>query len=73
MVALSGTVNQSHMDLWCIAAAPLLMGNNTPAMTAATFTILSNREVIAVDQDSLGYQGRIARTTGNIQVIAKKL
>jgi hypothetical protein len=71
--SLTNTVNQSHMDLWCICAAPLLMGNNTPAMSAATFTILSNREVIAVDQDSLGLQGHKARTTGNIQVIVKPL
>lgn len=71
--SLTNTQNQSHMDMWCICAAPLLMGNNTPAMSAATFTILSNREVIAVDQDSLGVQGHIARTTGNIQVIVKKL
>jgi hypothetical protein len=61
------------MDMWCIAAAPLLMGNNTPAMSNDVFTILSNREVIAVDQDSLGYQGRIVRTSGSVQVIVKKL
>ncbi len=72
-VALSPTVNQSHMDMWCIAAAPLLMGNNTPAMSQEVFSILSNREVIAVDQDSLGYQGRIVRTSGSIQVVVKKL
>jgi len=70
---LSNTINQSHMDMWCIAAAPLLMGNNTPAMSNDVFTILSNREVIAVDQDSLGYQGRIVRTSGSVQVIVKKL
>lgn len=60
--SLNANENQAHFDMWCIVAAPLLLGNNTPAMTEATFTILSNREVIAVDQDSLGYQGRRTRT-----------
>ena len=71
--SLSATENQSHFDLWCISAAPLLMGNNTITMPEAVFTILSNREVIGVDQDSLGQQGRIVRTSGNVQVIAKRL
>jgi hypothetical protein len=39
------------------------MGNNTPAMSEQTFTTLSNREIIAVDQDSLGHQGH--RVLGN--------
>jgi len=70
---LATTRSQSHMDMWCICAAPLLMGNDIITMTAATFTVLSNREVIAVDQDSLGYQGRRIRTAGNVQVVVKKL
>jgi alpha-galactosidase len=61
------TQDQSHFDLWCIAAAPLLMGNNTPAMSEQTFTILSNREVIAVNQDSLGLAGH--RVVGNGQSV----
>jgi alpha-galactosidase len=77
---LTATQNQSHMDLWCISSAPLLMGNNPATMSETTFTILSNREVIAVDQDSLGYQGRVVRAsaignalTDSIFVVVKKL
>ena len=71
--SLTATENQSHFDMWCMVAAPLLLGNNTPAMTEATFTILSNREVIALDQDSLGYQARMTRSSGGIEVWSKKL
>ena len=42
-------------------------------MSDSIFTILTNREVIAVDQDSLGYQGRKVRTDGDVQIWSKKL
>ena len=48
---------RTHMTLWAIAAAPLLAGNDLRHMTPALKEILLNREVIAVDQDSLGRQG----------------
>jgi alpha-galactosidase len=70
---LTDVQSQSHFDMWCNSGAPLLMGNNTVTMSQQTFTTLSNREVIAIDQDSLGYQGRLVRTSGNIYVQVKKL
>jgi alpha-galactosidase len=50
--------DRSHFSLWCMMAAPLITGNDVRAMSAVTRTILTNKEVIAVDQDSLGKQGR---------------
>ncbi len=47
---------RSHMSLWALTAAPLLAGNDIRTMTPATKEILLNREVIAVDQDTLGKQ-----------------
>jgi alpha-galactosidase len=47
-----------HMTMWCLLAAPLLLGNDLTHMTSATLAILANPEVIAVDQDSLGAQAR---------------
>ena len=68
----NATQDQAHFDLWCIAAAPLLMGNNTPSMSEATFTILSNREVLAVNQDSLGLAGhRVAGNGSGVDVYVK--
>jgi len=71
--SLTAAQNQSHFDMWCHMAAPLLLGNNLANMTEAVFTIVSNKEVIAVDQDSLGYQGRIVRTVGTTTYWSKKL
>ncbi len=47
---------RTHMSLWALTAAPLLAGNDIRSMTAATKSILLNKEVIAIDQDSLGKQ-----------------
>ena len=46
-----------HMSLWAILAAPLLAGNDLSKMTPDTLAILKNKDVIAIDQDSLGKQG----------------
>lgn len=53
------TVNQgrAHFGLWAMMAAPLILGNDLRSIDKETLAILSNREVIAVDQDSLGIQG----------------
>ena len=48
---------RAHFSLWAILAAPLMAGNDIRVMSSATRDILTNREVIAVDQDSLGVQG----------------
>lgn len=66
--------NKSHMDLWCIMATPMLLGNNLVKMNDSIFEIVSNREVIAVNQDSLGLQGqRMTPASEPIQIWAKRL
>ena len=52
---------RAHFSLWAIMAAPLIAGNDLRTMTPATRDILTNREVIAVDQDSLGVQGTVVQ------------
>ena len=49
--------DKSHFSLWCMLAAPLMTGNDLSKMTPATKAILTNKEVIAIDQDKLGKQG----------------
>ena len=53
------TVNQgrAHFTIWAMMAAPLILGNDIRSIDEETLKIVSNREVIAVDQDSLGVQG----------------
>ena len=48
----------SHFSLWAISKAPLLIGCDVSKMSAATLNTLTNREVIAVNQDPLGVQGK---------------
>jgi alpha-galactosidase len=55
---------KTHFSLWAIMAAPLLAGNDLRAMTDETKSILLNKEVIAVDQDPLGAQGRVVIERG---------
>jgi alpha-galactosidase len=49
---------RTQMSLWALLAAPLLAGNDLSNMSDTTKSILMNKEVIAVDQDSLGIQGK---------------
>lgn len=48
----------THFSLWAISKAPLLIGCDVSKMSPMTLNILMNSEVIAVNQDSLGVQGR---------------
>lgn len=64
---------RSHMTLWSILAAPLLAGNDLSKMTEETKSILLNREVIAIDQDSLGKQGDRVYTEGPLEIWSKPL
>jgi alpha-galactosidase len=49
---------RSQFSLWSMMAAPLLAGGDVRTMSASTIAILTNREVIAIDQDKAGLQGR---------------
>ncbi len=62
---MSAAEYRTHLSLWCLLAAPLIAGNDLRTMSAETRDILTNREVIAVDQDALGRQGiRLAARDG---------
>jgi alpha-galactosidase len=54
---MTTTGYQSQFSLWCILAAPLIAGNDLTNMPAQTLAILTNAELIAVDQDPAGEQG----------------
>jgi alpha-galactosidase len=65
--------SRTHFGLWAMMSAPLIAGNKLANMTEATRSILTNREVIAIDQDELGIQGVPVRTTDSTMVWAKPL
>ena len=64
---------RTHMTLWVILAAPLLAGNDLSKMSAATLAMLTNKEVIAVDQDPLGKQGDRVSAVGPTEIWSKPL
>ena len=70
---LTETENRSHFSLWAILAAPLMAGNDLDAMTPAIHDILTNKEVIAVDQDALCLEGRRVRHGEDGDVWVKEL
>jgi alpha-galactosidase len=64
---------KTHFSLWCMLAAPLLAGNDLQVMTPETKTILLNKEIIALDQDTLGRQATCFRDNGDYQIWIKSL
>ncbi len=63
----------SYMSLWCLMAAPLIFSGDMTRLDPFTLNILCNDEVIEVDQDPLGKQGRIVRKTPWDFVLAKPM
>jgi alpha-galactosidase len=67
------TENRAHFSMWAIMAAPLIAGNDITSMTADVQAVLTNPDVLAVNQDSTGQQARRVRDFGETEVWAKTL
>lgn len=74
--------NKSHFTLWCMMAAPLMLGNDirdfinpdgSVDTEHPTLQIVSNKELIAIDQDPLGVQCRRIKTNGAEDILVKPL
>ena len=70
---MSDTEYKTHMSLWSMLAAPLMAGNDLRNMPASILEILTNREVIAVDQDKDGKQGRRVSQSGDQEIWLRQL
>jgi alpha-galactosidase len=70
---LSDADGRAHFSFWSLLAAPLIAGNDPRAMSAGTRGILTNPEVIAVNQDPLGVQGKRMRKNGMTEVWTRPL
>ncbi|MFJ8848912.1 NPCBM/NEW2 domain-containing protein [Streptomyces sp. NPDC102437] len=70
---MTDTEYRTHFSMWSVMAAPLLIGSDLRKASAETFEILSNQEVIAVDQDPLGKQGTVLSSVGGRWVVAKEM
>ena len=70
---MTDTEYRSHFSMWAMLAAPLMAGNDLRDMRPEIRDILTNAEVIAVDQDKLGRQARRVRKDGDLEVWARPL
>jgi alpha-galactosidase len=70
---LSTAENRSHFSLWCMLAAPLIAGNDMRKMSGETRNILTNKEVIAVNQDELGIEAFKYRDADSLLIWLKPL
>jgi len=64
---------RTHMSLWALMAAPLLLGDDVRKVQPDILTLLSNRDVIVIDQDRLGRQGLPLRRLGDIEIWTRPL
>jgi len=64
---------RAHFAMWAMLAAPLMAGNDIAGMSEATRAILTNAEIVAVDQDPLGQQARRIADSGGLEVWARPL
>jgi alpha-galactosidase len=62
-----------HMSLWSLLSAPLLAGNDLRTATPEILAILTNAEVIRIDQDAAGHQGKQVSAKGDLEIWAKQL
>ena len=65
--------NRAHFSVWCMMAAPLILGNDLRKMPDNVLEIVTNRNLIAVDQDPLGKQAKRVFRSLNADILAKPL
>jgi alpha-galactosidase len=70
---MTSTEYTAHFSLWALLNAPLILGNDLRSMSSGTLSIIRNPDVIAVNQDWGGSQGRRVRDLGETEVWAKPM
>src|SRR5436309_3639413 len=70
---MTDTEYKTHMTLWSMLAAPLIAGNDLRDMSKSIHDILTNAEVIAIDQDKAGKQGRRVSKSGDQEIWVRQL
>jgi alpha-galactosidase len=70
---MSVNEDRAHFSMWCMLAAPLITGNDLRSMSPETIQILTKKEVIAINQDSLGVQGLRCSAQDGLEIWFKPL
>lgn len=70
---MNDTEDKSHFAMWCMLSSPLFTGNDYRKMSKETLAILTNKELIAINQDKLGIQGFKYAVEDGVEVWVKPL
>jgi alpha-galactosidase len=70
---LTEAETRTHFGLWCLLGAPLMVGTDLRGLSDTGIVILTNKHLLAINQDPLGIQGTPDRLEGSEQVWSKRL
>ncbi len=70
---LSEEEDRTHFGIWCLMSSPLLIGCDIASLPAAALDLVSNKELIAINQDPLSLQAYVASRQGGGYVLAKDI
>ncbi|OYU82087.1 MAG: alpha-galactosidase [Flavobacterium sp. BFFFF1] len=70
---MTNNEDRSHFAMWCMLASPLIAGNDFRKMSPETLAILSNKNMISINQDALGIQGFRYSVIDGVEVWVKPL
>ncbi len=65
--------NKSHFSAWCMLCAPLILGNDLRSIKQDVLDIVTNKNMIAINQDELGKQAKIIKRSNGVDILAKPL
>ena len=69
----TATEYRAHFALWCMLAAPLMVNSDLGNLDKETLSLLTNPDLIAIDQDTLGRQGYVIYKRDSVEVLKKEL
>jgi alpha-galactosidase len=70
---LTATEDTSHFALWCMLAAPLFLGTDISQLPPASLSLLTNPELVAIDQDALGHEAHQVSSIGGVELWERPL
>lgn len=65
--------NKSHFSAWCMLCAPLILGNDLRSIKQDVLDIVTNKNMIAINQDELGKQAKVIKRSNGVDILAKPL
>lgn len=70
---LGDRIDLTHFGMWCMMSSPLLIGCDLTEISEETLELLTNKELIAINQDRLGLQANVVTRTGDVLLLAKDI